>query len=42
MKELNEIQHKEGIIKIDNKKDNKELLDRLKDRLVNEKRLIKK
>ena len=38
MKELNEIQCKEGKIEIENK----ELLDRLKDRLSNEKRLIKK
>ena len=38
MKELNEIQCKEGKFEIDNK----ELLNRLKNRLSNEKRLIKK
>ena len=38
MKELREIQHKEGRLGIDNQ----ELLDSLKDRLSNEKRLIKK
>ena len=37
MKELREIQHKEGRFDINNK----ELLDSLKDRLNNEKRLIK-